>query len=101
MTKLQTASSLGLNKDEFMKKDPRYINSSIHDYLSGCLDKNLSEHQIMYKDSQYVLSRAVIKACKENGDDTYADGIEYNLAEDEIILTDDYCPIDTLIPSEN
>lgn len=85
MTKLQTASSLGLNKDEFMKKDPRYINSSIHDYLSGCLDKNLSEHQIMYKDSQYVLSRAVIKACKENGDDTYADGIEYNLAENEIL----------------
>lgn len=84
MTKLQTASSLGLNIEEFMKQDPRYINSSIHDYLSGCLDENLSEQQIMYKESQYVLSRAVIKACKDNGDDTYADGIEYTLAEDEI-----------------
>lgn len=84
MTKLQTASSLGLNIEEFEKQDPRYINSSIHDYLSGCLDENLSEHQIMYKDSQYVLSRAVIKACKENGDDKYVDGIEYTLAEEEI-----------------
>ena len=31
----------------------------------------------------------------------YENTYNYNLAEDEIILTDDYCPIDTLIPSEN
>lgn len=36
-----------------------------------------------------------------DSDIIYENTYNYNLAEDEIILTDDYCPIDTLIPSEN
>ena len=84
MTKLQTANYLEQNIDDFSKSDSRYISVSIHDYLFSQDKENLSKAQNAYIENQYVLSKAVIQACKDRGDTTYADGVDYNLTEDEI-----------------
>ena len=49
-------------------------------------------------DTEQVQNNMIIAT---DSDIIYENTYNYNLAEDEIILTDDYCPIDTLIPSEN
>ena len=49
-------------------------------------------------DTEQVQNNMIIAT---DSDIIYENIYNYNLAEDEIILTDDYCPIDTLIPSEN
>lgn len=84
MTKLQTANYLEQNIDDFDKKDSRYIATSIHDYLFSQDEENLSKKQKAYIENQYVLSKAVLKACKDKGDTSITDVDSYNLAEDEI-----------------
>ena len=84
MTKLQTANYLTENIDDFNKSEGKRIASSIHDYLFSQDKKNLSKAQNVYIEDQYVLSKAVVQACKDKGDTTYVDGVDYNLAEDEI-----------------
>ena len=49
-------------------------------------------------DTEQVQNNMIIAT---DSDIIYENTYNYNLAEDEIILTDEYCPIDTLIPSEN
>ena len=84
MTKLQTANYLEQNIDVFDKQDSRYIATSIHDYLFSQDEENLSNTQKAYIENQYVLSKAVLKACKDKGDTSITDIDSYNLAEDEI-----------------
>lgn len=84
MTKLQTANFLEENIDVFDKKDGKYIAVSIHDYLSSQDNENLSKAQNDYIENQYVLSKAVLQACKDKGDTSITDVDGYNLAEDEI-----------------
>lgn len=84
MTKLQTANYLEENIDDFSKSEGKFIAASKHDYLFSLDKENLSKGQNAYIENQYVLSKAVIQACKDKGDKTYADGVDYNLAEDEI-----------------
>ena len=84
MLKLQTANYLELNIDAFDKQDGKYIATSIHDYLFSLDSEKLSKRQNDYLKNQYILSKAVIQACKDKGDTTYRDDIEYNLSEDEI-----------------
>ena len=84
MLKLQTANYLEQNIDNFDKQDGKYIATSIHDYLFNLDSEKLSKKQNDYLKQQYILSKAVIQACKDKGDTTYLDNVEYNLAEDEI-----------------
>ena len=84
MLKLQTANYLEQNIDAFDKQDGKYIATSIHDYLFNLDSENLSKGQNDYLKNQYILSKAVVQACKDKGDTTYLDDVEYNLAEDEI-----------------
>lgn len=85
MTKLQTASSLGLSLEEFNKQDPRYVNISIHDYILNCSDQDkLSDNQIKYIENQSVLTRAIVEACKQKDNASYPDGVDFIMSGDEI-----------------
>lgn len=84
MTKLQAANLLEENISTFNKKGKEQIADAVHEYLFGVDSDNLTQQQNNYLENQYVLSKAVIQACKDKGDNTYVDGVDYNLAESEI-----------------
>lgn len=84
MTKLQAANLLEENISTFNKKGKEQIADAVHEYLFGVNSDNLSQQQNNYLENQYVLSKAVIQACKDKGDNTYVDGVDYNLPESEI-----------------
>ena len=86
MTQLQASNYIEENIDIFSKGKAGHISESIHDYLFDLSSEgdNLSRTQNTYLESQSILSKAVIQACKKNGDTTYVDGVDYNLSENEI-----------------
>lgn len=83
-------SSLECKNSRFLKAEVKTLKQVFKNvYIVPCNYTN---------DTEQVQNNMIIAT---DSDIIYENTYNYNLAEDEIILTDDYCPIDTLIPSEN
>lgn len=84
MTKLQAANNLKKSISQFNNEPEGFQIDSVHDYVFGLTEENRTNKQTKYLENQYVLSKAVVQASKNNGDTSYQNGVDYNLSNSEI-----------------